>query len=288
MFTTPITILSGQAGSGKDTVAGFMVKNHGAIAIAQADPMKALAKVIFAFTDDQLWGPSQSRNAPDPRYDYADSWFNAKAHFSQSYYPQNWVKDLLGEHVDVYEQVKQLERWFDDVYKATVGQGKQLTPRLVLQTLGTEWGRRQGDRDMWSNYALKIARALLGGGWKYNRECGLVPAPDAIGPERVVITDGRFRNELINVRMMGGTTVRIDNPHVDSSAVEKAGVAGHASEKEQKSIPPHFYTHFLFNDKSKGLAEVEERVAALIKIINRNGFWVGYEPDWDPYDDATA
>jgi hypothetical protein len=53
---TPIVMLTGPAGSGKDTVASFLVKNHGAVAIAQADPMKRLAMQLFEFPEETLWG----------------------------------------------------------------------------------------------------------------------------------------------------------------------------------------------------------------------------------------
>lgn len=60
--------LSGKAGAGKDTVAGFLVWNHQFESIALADPMKKFCKEMFGFSREQLWGPSSARNAVDPRY----------------------------------------------------------------------------------------------------------------------------------------------------------------------------------------------------------------------------
>lgn len=58
----------GLAGSGKDTSADILVKHANFVKIALADPLKRVCKDIFAFSDDQLWGPSENRNAPDRRY----------------------------------------------------------------------------------------------------------------------------------------------------------------------------------------------------------------------------
>lgn len=273
MNTTPIIILSGQAGSGKDTVASFLVKNHGAIAIAQADPMKALGRMVFDFSEDQLWGPSHRRNAEDRRYDHAPAWEEAHVQLCSSKV-QGWLRNLF-EKEDLSAEMLALANWFFYLKDITFNAGKPLTPRAMLQTLGTEWGRQQG-RDLWSNYAIKTALKLLGGGYKYDRVRGEYPAKDYAGPTRVVLTDGRFRNELINVRAIGGSAIRIDNPNLDTSAVEKAGVAGHASEQEQKSIPGTFFTGFLYNDKSKGLAWVEKRVAELVMAIDSGFVYAGY------------
>jgi len=64
--------LCGQAGSGKDTVADFLVRDHSFVKVALADPLKRICKDVFAFTDEQLWGPSAERNKPDKRYPRSD------------------------------------------------------------------------------------------------------------------------------------------------------------------------------------------------------------------------
>lgn len=56
------------AGSGKDTVADFLVEEYGFAKVAMADPMKRICKEVFDFSDEQLWGPSENRNKGDLRY----------------------------------------------------------------------------------------------------------------------------------------------------------------------------------------------------------------------------
>lgn len=65
--------IMGQAGSGKDTAAQVICDLvRGAETIAFADPLKKFCKLAFDFSDEQLWGPSEARNAPDPRYTRED------------------------------------------------------------------------------------------------------------------------------------------------------------------------------------------------------------------------
>lgn len=277
MYTTPITLIVGPAGSGKDTIAGFMAKNHGALMIAQADPMKRLAKILFDFSAEQLWGPSDCRNAVDQRFNYQEDagfsrncWDAALTRLG-SQEVHAWLHDL-GLGVNSFTA---LRLWYNNVMAQTYWAKKGLTPRLVLQTLGTEWGRKQG-RELWSQYAIRKALTLLGGGFRYDREVGLIEDSGFTGPDRVVITDGRFRNEVINVLATGGTVVRIDSPSINTEAIEAAGVKGHASEKEQKSLPNHFFTHFIMNDKRLGLAAAERNTTIMVNSMERLGPGVGY------------
>jgi hypothetical protein len=62
----------GRAGSGKDTIADLLVYHHGFVKVALADPLKRICRNVYGFTDDQLWGPSSTRNAPDMRYPRPD------------------------------------------------------------------------------------------------------------------------------------------------------------------------------------------------------------------------
>ena len=60
--------LSGIAGSGKDTVADYLVTNYRFVKMSLADEIKRTAKCWYGFTDDQLWGPSELRNTYSPKY----------------------------------------------------------------------------------------------------------------------------------------------------------------------------------------------------------------------------
>lgn len=47
--------------SGKDTVADYLVENHGFIKLAIADPLKIACRAIFSFTEEQLYGNDKEK-----------------------------------------------------------------------------------------------------------------------------------------------------------------------------------------------------------------------------------
>ncbi len=59
--------LSGKAGSGKSTVADFLVRNHCFETVSLADPLKRFVREVVGFSRDQLWGASKLRNEVEPR-----------------------------------------------------------------------------------------------------------------------------------------------------------------------------------------------------------------------------
>lgn len=278
-MNTPIILICGAAGSGKDTVASFLTKNLNGACVAQADPMKRFTLEVFAMTETQLWGPSECRNAEDARFIDPDRWTEAAARLR--HYGPSWVRDVLPD-MDKEQQreaFKALVKWFDTVatshgmYEKERGPGffpdykkgaitdRILTARYVLQTLGTEWGRQFSPR-MWNDYAIRIANKLLDGEYNvYDRATGATNTGIAASPDFVFITDGRFKNEINGVARAGGATVLVKNPKAkDDGAVEKAGVAGHKSEAELKGMPEHLYNYVLINDKTKGLRTLGDLV----------------------------
>jgi hypothetical protein len=175
--------ICGKAGSGKDTIADILVRDHGLAKIALADPLKRIALDVFAFTFEQLWGPSAMRNAPDMRYPRPHGpWSN------------NGKCLCCGS-----ERVSQC----------------YLTPRFALQQLGTEWGRNCYP-NVWVDYALRVADQLLfhlkdgrthdydkHRHYNYHPRVGLFPragndeeAAHGNRIEGVVISDVRFPNEV--------------------------------------------------------------------------------------------
>lgn len=68
-----------------------------------------------------------------------------------------------------------------------------LTARHLMQTLGTEWGRRMVHSDVWVN-AWKRDLATYG--------------------DRIVVDDLRFPNEAMCIRALGGVIWRVNRPNV--------------------------------------------------------------------------
>lgn len=163
--------LSGRAGSGKDTVASFLPARR----VAFADPLKDFAKDVFAFTENQVRGPSSERNRPDLRY-------------PRKHGPWPMGSDpgrrclCCGHEVLPGAEPPNAPQCY-------------LTPRYALQTLGTEWGR-DCYPGIWTDYGIRRARFLMDQGYD------------------VVITDCRFTNEARAVREAGGQVWQIVRPGV--------------------------------------------------------------------------
>jgi len=60
--------ISGFSGTGKDTIANRLIEQFKAIRIGLADPAKRHMADLYGFTEEQLFGPSEKRNAGDLRY----------------------------------------------------------------------------------------------------------------------------------------------------------------------------------------------------------------------------
>jgi hypothetical protein len=238
----PLVIITGKAGSGKDTFAGFLAE-HGSTCISQADPMKRFARDVFGFSTKQLWGPSECRNAPDPTSaaEFIILWRDG------SRYKQAWLQDI--GHPDAS---KLLEQWAE---QHILGR-ENLTPRHVLQTLGTGFGRYV-DKNLWSNYAIGTAEGLLEQGGSYIRGKGRVSGPEQ--SQFVVITDGRFKNEVLAVKAKGGLAVRIDGGGLEGTA------SSHASETEQNSIPNEWFDAVVVNNKDHGLKSLEHAATRFVE-----------------------
>jgi hypothetical protein len=105
------------------------------------------------------------------------------------------------------------------------------SPRELLQTLGTEWGRQMVNQDIWIKLAMRRAAEY----------------------ERVAITDVRFENEAEAIRHAGGQVWQVERP-----GAGLAGAAGgHSSEA---GIPGHLVHQVVRNIGT--LDDLEEAVNA--------------------------
>lgn len=90
------------------------------------------------------------------------------------------------------------------------------TPRYLMQTIGTEWGRQTIHPDFWVNIAVVKMERILASGFKSGKNHTLL----------CIFDDVRFANEAEMIRAYGGVVVRIERP----GAEKPATVASHASE----------------------------------------------------------
>lgn len=138
--------LTAPARSGKDTVADYMVREHGFVKHSFAAPIRELAARILGISLEELEATKEQ--------------------------PVGWLGGI--------------------------------TPRRMMQTVGTEWGRNI-DPALWIKSALRRAQADMAWG------------------RSVVICDVRFDNEAVALRSMGGKVWRIERPAAGTAST-------HASE----------------------------------------------------------
>jgi hypothetical protein len=113
----------------------------------------------------------------------------------------------------------------------------QRTPRQLLQTLGTEWGRGMADPELWVRCWQAQAREALAAGWS------------------VVADDVRRVNEAQAVRDTGGVIVKVVRPDGGSERF-----SNHASEGALEDWP---FDAVLVNDGTA--AELQRQVLALLE-----------------------
>lgn len=109
------------------------------------------------------------------------------------------------------------------------------SPRELLQTLGTEWGRQMVKEDIWIKIAMRRAAEYEREGW------------------HVAITDVRFQNEAEAIRYAGGQVWRVERPG--------AGLAGQAGAHASESGVPHHLIHQVVRNTGT-LSDLESTVDA--------------------------
>jgi hypothetical protein len=199
--------ISGFSGSGKDTMADRLVSRHSFAKTSLATPLKEMAKIAFGFSDEQLYGPSEMREKTDKRHRF--SGVCPHCHHPCIDYRSGPSSENDCRAGCVF--------WCNSC-------GEQypeyITPRLALQTLGTEWGRTLC-KDLWVTSTLNYIRnhSHASNNW--------------------VIPDVRFRNEVQGIQDAGGVVVRV-----------KRGVSRfkHASEEEMNSIQDREFDLVLDNE----------------------------------------
>lgn len=268
--------ITGQAGSGKDEIANHLVKSHGFKKLALADPIKRLGLEVFEFDAVQLWGPSSARNTFDPRYvecnirssgiDFTPGckmgsvrracdpgWAGAASRLAE--YGPGWICDVLADG-NRKEALEKLFFWFSSLGHHY----PELSPRIMLQHLGTEWGRQEIDQNIWIDTLLRTAEKVLEG-WQYDKERGFSNTRGT-PPPGVVVSDVRFSNELDRTKAVGGKIIKVTRQSASSKA-QKLGISNHLSEAEQLAFGDDRFDAVLANEGSlKDLYSAVDIVAA--------------------------
>lgn len=84
--------LLGGKGSGKSTVCNYLVQKYGAVKYAFADPLKEIARRVFDFSEEQLYGSQETKETVDPRYGFSPRWLLQKL-------GTEGIREVLGQDI---------------------------------------------------------------------------------------------------------------------------------------------------------------------------------------------
>lgn len=224
--------LLGQSRSGKDTAGAILAECLNGKCVAFADPMKRFCMNALGLTERQLWGDQKEKPISKKQLETSEFKYVLDAHIAA-----RELHRVCEMQLGVYQSMKyspELVSWWSPIRKE-----KGLTPRRVLQTFGTEFGRKHLYANVWVDLGISIARRVLDG-YDYGRVEGLAKRHG--GSDAVIITDVRFRNEILELKRAGAKVYRIYRPDLK--------VMNHASEMEQQSIPDWWCDGVLYNDST--------------------------------------
>lgn len=161
--------LSGAAGSGKDTVANYLVKRYGFVKFAVADPLRQEVQQAFGLADRSLFLNREMKEVP-----------------ASELMLVNCTNNDFVALVKATLAMRTLYRSGADIDLAPI------SPRQILQWWGTEYRRAQ-DEDYW----VKQAAAFV------TKAQGRFFYPEQ-APQHFVIPDVRFENERGWIKATGG------------------------------------------------------------------------------------
>jgi hypothetical protein len=149
-MTRQIIGLVGLIGSGKNSVANFLSNDYGFKQISFASSLKDAVAAIFGW-------------------------------------PRHLLEGDTDESREFREKVDQA--WQDSIGNIELLQGRKVTPRLILQLMGTEVLRKNFHYDIW---VLSVIRKI-----------------EAATNTSYVVTDVRFKNEMKMLENIGAKIVRV-------------------------------------------------------------------------------
>lgn len=219
-------VLCGVKGSGKDTVGDLLVIDHDFKKYAFATPLKKMVLHAFpGFSFDAVYGPSNMREEQYEQYPFSGICVSC-----------GFECGKIGG--DGYVELHYSCRRCLAKYPAFIN------PRIALQTLGTEWGRR-----LYKNVWIDAAFAEM------------QEVDDSLSrSHNWVVTDGRFRNEVERTRELSGVAVLLTRGLKESTDP-------HPSEAELRSMDPKRDFDFVFDNANLTLSDLPRAVELLVRDL---------------------
>jgi len=227
---------AGRLNTGKDTAAEFILP-YNFVRVALADELKRLACRIFLIPSALCFGPSNLRNTElvdtSSRY-----WEGVHRRIDEC---ENWINLLFESVVVSCEPVQALHE-----LATKLSELRTVTVRLVLQWLGTEWGRTVEDT-VWIRAVMRASKVVCNTNVEYTPEKGLDYTKEVtalVPPRNTIMTDARFPNEAQAVIEAGGEVYWIE-----AGTRVPAPIRTHASEPTFEELKP-WITGVIMNDST--------------------------------------
>ncbi len=225
-----VIVLFGVKGSGKDTVADRLVNLYRFRKDSFASPMKQMCEIAFpAIPKNHWYGPSGLREIPCRDYEFSGPCLACGSELAEV-------------------SVSETSWWL--CQKCEIPYPKYVTPRLALQTLGTEWGQRM-HKSLWAKATMHKA----------------TPG--------TCVTDGRFRHELDAAHASGALSVLLMRGREET--LHKPNL--HISEQVHQVFKPDEFHVIMHTDKytldnlDDGVVKLFEIAAKHMRAASQPGQW---------------
>jgi hypothetical protein len=238
----PVVAISGQAGSGKDVVSRMIAEQTNGTIIALADPLKQTVQDIYGFSNDQLWGDSAQRSIPSI---VTGDIKRLRSAIDRIYSKTKIRSDLS----NVYDYIDQIESKLSPY-------PTEYIPRERLQVIGD--GIRRVHPGYWIELNKRLVTKALEKSMSYNRYTGEF-VPETNPPvDLVVVSDARYRDEILALKSMGAFMIRVVDPNATNTDQ-------HVSETQMMGIPDSWFSLILTNDRNDGLLGLRRAVTRIVE-----------------------
>lgn len=273
----------GESGSGKDFCSQWVIDNKDFVKVSFADPIKRFAKQVFGFSEEQLWGAPESRavkiipgnpdSTPSSSFAHENEQYWDYARRDMEINVLDWVNTLALTIEEKALYISRVGDWYEECRQRARAEYNTISARVALQLLGTEFGRHFKDT-IWLDTLYQKTAPAIKEGCDYDRVDGLLDFRAEY--KGIIISDHRFINELKGSQAQDGYVIkliRLANEGKENEA-EAAGIKGHASEAEQRTISEGEY------DLVLRMEDGPDHVYARLKKMFDGREWLsGSDPD---------
>ena len=238
-----------------ENASGWVVKKF-------ADKLKDITCILLGCTREQL----EDRDFKEK--ELGEEWKRYILHYQfQDKYGRFRFEEMFSSEKDALQFKDNLEQC--DAYGIVE---EKLTPRLLMQLLGTECGRKILHPNIWVNSLMTEYKESL----PHTKDLFDVPEVEASYAKETtwikdqypnwIISDTRFSNELKAVKDKNGITIRITRPDFVENALtgEKFPVTVHKKEHESETALDNYkFDYEILNDGT--IVDLRDKVEAILK-----------------------